>query len=115
MISDKAGNTVILAGNNLQKTSYILQSLQAGFHVLGDKPMVIDDHAFTSLLQAFDTAAAHRTILYDIMTERYEITSILQRELAMDQAYLRHSGERQSVQSRRRQREHPSLVQICFR
>jgi quercetin dioxygenase-like cupin family protein/predicted dehydrogenase len=86
MISDKAGNTVILAGNNLQKTSYILQSLQAGFHVLGDKPMVIDDLAFTSLLQAFDTAAAHRTILYDIMTERYEITSILQRELAMDQA-----------------------------
>jgi quercetin dioxygenase-like cupin family protein/predicted dehydrogenase len=86
MISDKAGNTVILAGNNLQKTFYILQSLQAGFHVLGDKPMVIDDHAFTSLLQAFDTAAAHKTILYDIMTERYEITSILQRELAMDQA-----------------------------
>src|SRR5258708_7003007 len=39
MISDKAGNTVILSGNNLQKTSYILQSLQAGFHVLGDKPM----------------------------------------------------------------------------
>ncbi|HTI92947.1 MAG TPA: putative oxidoreductase C-terminal domain-containing protein [Puia sp.] len=84
MIGDKAGNTVILAGNNLEKTSYILQSLQAGFHVLGDKPMVIDDHAFTSLLRAFDTAAAHKTILYDIMTERYEITCILQRELAMD-------------------------------
>jgi|GEM_PF-196494 len=86
MISGKAGNTVILAGNNLRKTSYILQSLQAGFNVLGDKPMVIDDHAFTNLQQAFDMAAAHKTILYDIMTERYEITSILQRELAMDQS-----------------------------
>jgi quercetin dioxygenase-like cupin family protein/predicted dehydrogenase len=83
MIADKAGNTVILAGNNREKTDYILQSLQAGFHVLGDKPMVIDDQGFTLLRQAFDTAAARRRILYDIMTERYEITSILQRELAM--------------------------------
>jgi hypothetical protein len=100
MISGKAGNTVILAGNNLRKTSYILESLKAGFHVLGDKPMVIDDRAFTNLQQAFDTAAAHKTILYDIMTERYEITSILQRELAMDQ----------SVQSRRYRGKYPSLV-----
>ena len=82
MIADKAGNTVILAGNNREKTTYIMQSLQAGFNVLGDKPMVIDDSAFGLLRQAFDTATAHRHILYDIMTERYEITSILQRELA---------------------------------
>ena len=82
MIAAKAGNTVILAGNNREKTNYILQSLQAGFHVLGDKPMVIDDKAFGLLRQAFDTAAAHQLVLYDIMTERYEITSILQRELA---------------------------------
>ena len=82
MIADKAGNTVILAGNNREKTTYIMQSLQAGFNVLGDKPMVIDDSAFGLLRQAFDTASVHRHILYDIMTERYEITSILQRELA---------------------------------
>ena len=83
MIADKKGNTVVLAGNNREKTTYILQSLQAGFHVLGDKPMVIDDHAFGKLKQAFDTAAARNLVLYDIMTERYEITSILQRELAL--------------------------------
>ena len=82
MIRDKAGNTVVLAGNNKEKTNYILESLQAGFHVLGDKPMVIDAAAFGSLRQAFDTAAARKRVLYDIMTERYEITSILQRELA---------------------------------
>ncbi len=82
MIREKAGNTVILAGNNREKTNYILQSLRAGFHVLGDKPMVIDDQGFALLRQAFDTAAAHQKVLYDIMTERYEITSILQRELA---------------------------------
>ncbi len=81
MISDKAGNTVVLAGNNREKTQYIMKSLQAGFNVLGDKPMVIDNRDFGLLKQAFDTAASHQLLLYDIMTERYEITSILQREL----------------------------------
>ncbi len=82
MISDKKGNTVVLAGNNREKTIYILRSLEGGFNVLGDKPMVIDDQAFGQLRRAFDTAAAKNLVLYDIMTERYEITSILQRELA---------------------------------
>jgi predicted dehydrogenase len=82
MINDKKGNTVVLAGNNHEKTTYIRRSLEGGFNVLADKPMVIDDQAFGQLRQAFDTAAAKNLILYDIMTERYEITSILQRELA---------------------------------
>ncbi|HTR29311.1 MAG TPA: putative oxidoreductase C-terminal domain-containing protein [Puia sp.] len=82
MIRDRKGNTVVLAGNNREKTAYILRSLQAGFHVLSDKPMVIDETAFSQLREAFDTAAARNLVLYDIMTERYEITSILQRELA---------------------------------
>jgi len=81
MISDKKGNTVVLAGNNREKTTYIQRSLEGGFNVLADKPMVIDNQAFGQLLQAFDTAAAKNLLLYDIMTERYEITCILQREL----------------------------------
>ena len=82
MIGDKKGNTVVLAGNNREKTTYILRSLEGGFNVLADKPMVIDNQAFGQLREAFDTAAAKQLLLYDIMTERYEITSILQRELA---------------------------------
>jgi predicted dehydrogenase len=82
MIDDKKGNTVVLAGNNREKTTYIARSLESGFNVLADKPMVIDNQAFVQLRQAFDTAAARKLVLYDIMTERYEITSILQRELA---------------------------------
>ena len=82
MVADKKGNTVVLAGNNREKTTYILRSLQGGFNVLADKPMVIDEKAFDELRKAFDTAGSRNLILYDIMTERYEITSILQRELA---------------------------------
>jgi predicted dehydrogenase len=83
MIAEKKGNVVVLSGNNLKKTDYILQSLQNGFHVFADKPMVIDTKGFEKLKTAFDLAAKDQLLLYDIMTERFEITSMLQRELSM--------------------------------
>ncbi len=83
MIAEKNGNVVVLSGNNQKKTDYILQSLQNGFHVFADKPMAINATGFEKLKQAFETAAKNKLLLYDIMTERYEITTILQRELSM--------------------------------
>ena len=44
--------------------------------------MAITPANFDLLREAFDRAAANKVLLYDIMTERYEITSMLQRELA---------------------------------
>jgi predicted dehydrogenase len=79
MLNDKKGNVVVLAGNNQKKTDYIKRSIEAGFHVLADKPMAIDQQRFEVLQQAFRTAAEKKKILYDIMTERYEITTMLQR------------------------------------
>jgi predicted dehydrogenase len=83
MITEKKGNVVVLSGNNQKKTDYILQSLHNGLNVYADKPMVINEAGFEKLKQAFDVAAKNNLLLYDIMTERYEITSILQRELSM--------------------------------
>ncbi len=82
MLKDRAGNVVVLAGNNARKTEYIYRSVSAGFNVLADKPMAITPNDFSLLRKAFARAAAKKLLLYDIMTERYEITSILQRELA---------------------------------
>ncbi len=82
MLKDKAGNVVVLAGNNSRKTEYILKSVQAGFNVLSDKPMAITPKDFELLKQAFEVAKQKGVLLYDIMTERYEITTILQRELS---------------------------------
>ncbi len=82
MITEKAGNVVVLAGNNAKKTEYILKSVEAGLNVLADKPMVITPEQFPMLEQAFAKAAENNVLLYDIMTERYEITTILQRELS---------------------------------
>lgn len=83
-LSEKKGNVVVLSGNNRLKTDYILKSLQNGFHVLADKPMVINEKDFEKLKQAFATASENKKLLYDIMTERSEITTVLQRELSQD-------------------------------
>ena len=83
MLSEKKGNVVVLAGNNKKKTDYIYKSLNAGFNVLADKPMAITSEGFQTLEKAFDVSKKNNLVLYDIMTERFEITSILQREFSM--------------------------------
>ncbi len=82
MLSERAGNVVVLAGNHARATKYIDRSVSAGFNVLADKPMAITPADFKLLQQAFSRAAENKVLLYDIMTERYEIATMLQRELA---------------------------------
>ncbi|MBX3253646.1 MAG: oxidoreductase [Chitinophagaceae bacterium] len=81
MFAERKGNVVVLSGNNRLKTDYISQSVAAGLNVLADKPMAIDTANFAKLVTAFDAAAAKKVLLYDIMTERSEITNMLQKEL----------------------------------
>lgn len=83
MLQQKKGNVVVMAGNNRKKTEYILRTVEAGFNVLADKPMVIDTKNFELLKNAFAAAEKNQVLLYDIMTERYEITTILQREFSL--------------------------------
>jgi len=83
MLSDKAGNVVILSGNNQKKTKYISESLKAGFNVLSDKPMAITSGGFKLLQEAFATAKGKNLLLYDIMTERFEIITLLQKEFSL--------------------------------
>lgn len=83
MLAEKKGNVVVLAGNNQKKIGYIKKSIDGGFNVLADKPMAIDQQSFEELKNAFSAAADKKLLLYDIMTERYEITTMLQREFSM--------------------------------
>lgn len=83
MIAEKKGNVMVTAGNNAKKTEYILESLKAGFNVLADKPMAINTDNFEMLKQCFETAESNGVLLYDIMTERFEIATILQKELTL--------------------------------
>jgi predicted dehydrogenase len=83
MLSEKKGNVVVLAGNNRIKTDYIKKSVEAGMNVFSDKPMVIGPDKFAELEEAFKIAKEKGVILSDIMTERYEITTTIQRELSI--------------------------------
>jgi predicted dehydrogenase len=84
MLEEKKGNVVVLSGNNLKKAEYITKSVGAGLNVLADKPMIIRPGDFPVLETAFRTAAEKNVLLYDIMTERYEITTIMQKLLSLN-------------------------------
>lgn len=83
MLSEKPGNVVVLAGNNKLKTEYIKASIESGLNVFADKPMAINSESFELLKEAFAAAEKKDVLLYDIMTERFEITTILQREFSL--------------------------------
>lgn len=80
--NEKPGKTIVaISGNNQRKTEYITSSVNAGLHVLADKPMAISPDNFTQLKKAFETAREKKVVLYDIMTERYAAINIIQKAL----------------------------------
>ena len=86
MLRERPGNVVILTGRNRPKIDRIQASVEAGLNVLADKPWIIRSADLPKLERVLDQAEAKGLVAYDIMTERYEVTSILQRELVNDPA-----------------------------
>ncbi|MXW63798.1 MAG: oxidoreductase [Bacteroidetes bacterium SB0662_bin_6] len=84
MLEEKPGNVMVVAGNNGRKIEYIRRAVDAGIHVLADKPMVIHPDRFPVLKDVLASADEQGLLVNDIMTERHEITSILQRALSQD-------------------------------
>jgi predicted dehydrogenase len=78
---ERPGGVAVLSGRNRLKIQYILAALGAGMHVLADKPWIICEEDLPLLETALAVSGRHGLVAYDIMTERYEITSIVQREL----------------------------------
>lgn len=86
MLSEHPGNAVVIAGRNRKKIDYIQGSVEHGLNVLADKPWIVRSEDLPRLEQALATASSKGLVAYDIMTERYEITNMLQRELVNDPA-----------------------------
>ncbi|MHC4330612.1 MAG: putative oxidoreductase C-terminal domain-containing protein [Planctomycetota bacterium] len=84
MLAEKRGDIVVLSGNNRRKAEYIKASIDAGLNVFCDKPMCINTRDFELLEQAFASAEKNGLLLYDIMTERFDTTCILQKLLVLD-------------------------------
>jgi hypothetical protein len=77
LIHDKKGNIVVLAGRNNTKMENINTLSRAGFAILADKPWVTTQAALPFLRE---TMTPGRPLAVDIMTERYEIATLLQKE-----------------------------------
>ncbi len=84
MLAEKPGNVVVISGRNRGKIDQIGASVGAGLHALADKPWIIDSADLGKLQQTLDLADEKKLVAFDIMTERFEATNMLQRELVSD-------------------------------
>jgi len=84
LLRERPGNVVVLSGRNRDKIAYIDAAVGAGLNVLADKPWIVRAADLPRLETVLAMADAKGLVAYDIMTERYEITSLLQRELVND-------------------------------
>jgi len=82
MLAEKKGNAVIISGNNSKKSEYIRRSIEAGMHVLADKPLAVTPKDFKMLKKSFKLAEKKKVLIFDPMDLRYDISNILQKELA---------------------------------
>jgi predicted dehydrogenase len=86
LLKEKPGSIAVLSGRNRGKIDRISTLAGAGLHVLADKPWVIEPEDLAKLQPALDAARKRGVVLYDAMTQRYEITCILPKALVNDPA-----------------------------
>lgn len=84
MLQQRRGNVVVLSGRNQVKIAQIRASIDTGFHVLADKPWIIESADLPKLEAVLNAAEGRGNVAFDIMTERFEITFIIQRALVND-------------------------------
>ncbi|MCE5249647.1 oxidoreductase [bacterium] len=81
MFRERFGDIAILSGKNDEKINTIKACIDSGFNVLADKPWIIEPEKFAVLDAVLAEAEQKGLVAYDIMTERFEITSVMQRLL----------------------------------
>lgn len=86
MLRERPGNLVVVSGRNRGKIDRILASVRGGLNVLADKPWILRSEDLPKVAAALAEADGEGVVAYDIMTERFEVTSILQRALVNDPA-----------------------------
>ncbi len=78
------GGVAILSGRNRGKIDRIVAALEAGLHVLADKPAIIEPADLPRLEAALTTANERQLVLADMMTGRHNILVGLLQALRRD-------------------------------
>jgi predicted dehydrogenase len=84
MLADRRGEVVVLSGRNRGKIDRIGAIVGSRLHVLADKPWIIELAELSNLSSALELAEKRRVAAWDAMTERFEITALLQKALVND-------------------------------
>lgn len=82
LVDESKGDIVILAGRNNTKMKDIETLNRTGLAILADKPWVTTEEALPFLRSAMSD---DRPLTEDIMTERYEIATMLQKEFIAEE------------------------------
>src|SRR5262249_46372367 len=83
-LREQPGNTVVLSGRNRPKIELMQVAVANGLHVVAGKPWIIEAADFPKLEELFRDAELRELLTWDVMTERHEITNLLQRELVRE-------------------------------
>lgn len=83
-LREQPGNTVVLSGKNKPKIDLMQLAVSNNLHVLADKPWVIEASDFPKLERLLAEADAREVLVWDVMTERHEATTRLQRAFVHD-------------------------------
>jgi predicted dehydrogenase len=84
MARERPGRVAIFAGRNREKIAMITRAIEAGLHILADKPMIVRRADLPALEAALAAASAKGLIVLDMMGGRQEITRALTRLLHAD-------------------------------
>jgi predicted dehydrogenase len=77
LVAERRGDLVVVAGRNDTKMASIHRLHAEGFHVLGDKPWLIDIDG----LELLRRTAANPPLAMDIMTERHQLATQVKKAL----------------------------------
>jgi hypothetical protein len=83
-VREQPGNTVVLSGRNRPKIDMMTLAVENCLNVIADKPWIIEHADFPKLEALFARAELRDVLVWDVLTERFEITNWLQRELVRD-------------------------------
>ena len=86
MRDEPPGGVAIFSGRNRGKIGRIERALEAGLHVLADKPWIIRAEDRPVLERALATARRNGLVAYDMMGGRHSVVASLQRILCGDAA-----------------------------
>ncbi|MCC6264119.1 MAG: oxidoreductase [Bryobacterales bacterium] len=91
MLAEVPGNIAVFSGRNAKKLDLIEAAVNAGLHVLADKPLILERAQHVKLRDVLETARRRNLAVVDAMTQRFEVTCRLMRCLVNDPAIF---GER---------------------